>query len=95
MLKLQNTIFPHNGNPEPRVIHHPQNRPVHIAWLNSQGFVHRANKDGRAIFELGDGNVQGPETPAETCFAPVHVDFAAEEVAFEVAVFVFGVFDVC
>lgn len=95
VLKEQLAIFFRDRHSEPRVIHHTQNRPVHVFWLETQSLVHSTDEKRVTVCKIRDGNIKGPERPAETGLAPGHVDASAVETAFEVTVFVLGVFDVC
>lgn len=95
MFKEQFSILFCDGDTEPRVVHHTQDGPIHVLWLETECLIHGSNEESIAVFKIGDGDVEGPEGPAEAGFSPGHVDSAAVECALEVAVFVFCVLDVC
>jgi hypothetical protein len=82
-------------DPEPGVVHHSENTPVHVARLKVHTLVHCADKNILRFGELGHGNVNIPEAPAETALTPLHIESAVVELlrtCFSVTVF--GVVDV-
>ena len=79
---------------EPRVVHHAQHAPVHVTRLQVHALIHGAQQQVLGAGEVGDGDVEPPEAPAEASLAPRHVERAAVQLTLDVAVPVLGVVDV-
>jgi len=47
------------------VVHHPSSIPIHIAWLESQGFIHASNHNSRTPAQKVVRRFEGPKTPTE------------------------------
>lgn len=61
----------------PRVVHHAQHAPVHVAGLHHHGVVHGADHDVLRRREVRHGHGELPEAPAERRLAPRQVHPAA------------------
>ena len=94
MLEPQRLLALVYADAEPRVVHHAEDGPVHVAGLAHHALVHGADEDAVGVLELEDRDVVVPEAPAEARVAVLHIQAAAEEVDVLLAVSVFGVVDV-
>lgn len=79
MLKAKDVVFVRDRNSVPGIVHHAENAPVHVTRLKVHALVHGADKYILRCRELGHGDVDVPETPAEAALSPIHVQGSVEE----------------
>lgn len=95
MLEAQIILLQTDRDPEPGIVHHPQNTPIHIPRLDRHALIHTPDKDILRIPQLRQRDIDIPETPAEGGFAPLHVNGPAKQLRpRRLPVPVFGVIDI-
>lgn len=52
VLELETASFFGDGDTEPGVVHHPQDRPVHVSRLSCQSFIHGSDEQCAAVLQV-------------------------------------------